>query len=388
MTPAARHQAAIEILDAILDQVPAEKALIGWARRSRFAGSGDRAVIRDLVFDALRAMRSCAARGGALTGRGLILGLLRGQGIEPEGIFTGQGHAPAPLSIAEAAAGRPPAAGAEACDIPDWLWPAFTQSLGPKAEDVAHVMQARGPVMLRVNLRRATLAEAQARLAADGIDTRPDPIASTALMVLTGARQVARSAAYETGLVELQDGASQAIMDELDLPRHGKILDYCAGGGGKALAMAARSAARVLAHDAQPARMKDLPARAARAGATITLCDTADVAAAGPFDLVLCDAPCSGSGAWRRAPEGKWALTAARLAELNVIQDAILRQAADLVAPSGVLAYATCSVLHGENEARAEAFLAAHPGWAQIAARRWWPDMAGDGFFLVQFRRL
>ena len=387
MTPAARHQAAIEILDQVLDRVPAEKALIGWARRSRFAGSGDRAAIRDLVFDALRCLRSCAARGGALTGRGLILGLLRGQGADPEAVFTGQGHAPAPLTPEERAAGRDPAPGAEACDIPDWLWPAFTDSLGDAAADVARVMQARGPVMLRVNLRKATLAQAQAALAADGIETRPDPVATTALLVVAGARQVARSAAFTEGLVELQDGASQAIMDELALPGNGKILDFCAGGGGKTLAMAARSSARLFAHDAEPGRMKDLPARAARAGVAVTLCNTADLPGAGPFDLVLCDAPCSGAGAWRRAPEGKWALTPARLTALTDLQDTILRQAADLVAPGGLLAYATCSVLQAENEARAEAFLAAHPGWVQIATRRWRPDAAGDGFFLAQFRR-
>ena len=225
-------------------------------------------------------------------------------------------------------------------------------------------------------------------LAAEGVVTRPDPVASTALLVLEGARQVARTAAFLGGLVELQDGASQAIMDELELPEHGKILDFCAGGGGKALAMAARSGAGIIAHDAQPDRMQDLPARAARAGVTITLCATHDLPRLAPFDLVLCDAPCSGAGAWRRAPEGKWALTPARLAELTAIQDRILAQAAPLVAPQGVLAYATCSVLRTENEDRAAAFLAAHPGWTQIGIRRWQPDAAGDGFFLARFRRI
>jgi 16S rRNA (cytosine967-C5)-methyltransferase len=164
-------------------------------------------------------------------------------------------------------------------------------------------------------------------------------------------------------------------------------MDFCAGGGGKSLAIAARTGARLFAHDADPSRMKDLPARAARAGVTITQMNSSELSRAAPFALLLCDAPCSGAGAWRRAPEGKWALTAARLAELTQIQDAILAQAAPLVAPEGVLAYATCSVLTTENEARAEAFLATHPDWRMVASRRWEPGSSGDGFYLAQFRR-
>ena len=387
MTPAARLAAAAEILDRILADEPAEKALTGWARRSRFAGSGDRAAIRDLVFDALRCKRSFAALGGAMTGRGLMLGLLRQEGRDPATLLTGEGHALPPLTEDEAAAGRIPASGAEACDIPDWLWPQFTQSLGDRSEAVAAVLQTRGPVMLRVNLRKTTVDKAQASLAAEGITTLADDIASTALRVTEGARQVARSQAYLEGLIELQDGSSQAIVDELHLPEHGNILDFCAGGGGKSLAMAARTEARLFAHDAEPARMKDLPARAARAGVTVTQLDRSELSRAAPFALLLCDAPCSGAGAWRRAPEGKWALTPSRLAELTQIQDTILAQAAPLVAPEGVLAYATCSVLTTENEARAEAFLATHPDWRMQSSRRWDPGPSGDGFYLAQFRR-
>lgn len=387
MTPAARFAAAASVLDLILTGEPAEKALTGWGRRSRFAGSGDRAAIRDLVFDALRRKRSLAARGGALNGRGLMLGLLRAEGQDPDTVFTGQGHAMAPLDAAEQAAGHEPAPGPEACDIPDWLWPAFQDSLGDRAETVARVLQSRAPVMLRVNLRKGTVDAAQAALAQQGVVTVPDPVASTALHVVDGARQVARSEAYLGGLVELQDGSSQAITDELHLPERGKILDFCAGGGGKALAMAARTEALVMAHDAQPARMKDLPARALRAGVTIAQIAGDQVTAKAPFDLVLCDAPCSGSGAWRRAPEGKWALTPARLAELTGLQRMILSQAAALVAADGVLAYATCSVLRAENEDSVAAFLEADPAWRLIASHRWAPDQSGDGFYLATLQR-
>ena len=387
MTPAARLAAAADVLDQVLTGEAAEKALIGWARRSRFAGSGDRAALRDLVFDALRCKRSFAALGGAMTGRGLMLGLLRATGQDPDALMTGQGHAMAPLTPEERQGGRAPASGAEACDMPDWLWPLLQDSLGDKAEAIAFVLQSRAPVMLRVNLAKASLARAIAALAGDGIAAEPDPVASTALKVTEGARKLAQSEAYLAGVVELQDGSSQATMDELVLPSSGKILDYCAGGGGKSLAMAARTQARIMAHDVQSSRMKDIPARAARAGARIEITDSGALAQAAPFDLVLCDAPCSGSGAWRRAPEGKWNLTPQRLNELCAIQDGILGDAARLVAPQGVLAYATCSVLRAENEDRIARFLAAHPEWQQIGVRRWNPGPSGDGFFLAQLCR-
>lgn len=387
MTPAARVAAAIEVLDQILDGMAAEKALTGWARRSRFAGSGDRAALRDLVFDALRRKRSAAALGGAMTGRGLMLGLMRAEGGDPSAIFNGQGHAPAPLDPAEEAVNRAPEAGPEACDMPDWLWPHFCESLGPKAEAVAQTLQSRGPVMLRVNLRKASIATAQAALADEGVEAAPDPIASTALHVQSGARKLAQTQTYLNGLVELQDGSSQAVIDQLCLPDTGNILDFCAGGGGKSLAMAARSKARIWAHDLQVSRMKDLPARAERAAVQIGTIESDALADHAPFDLVLCDAPCSGSGAWRRAPEAKWALTADRLAELARIQDDILDQAVTLVAADGCLAYATCSVLETENEARQAAFLARHPDWECVSTQRWDPCASGDGFFLTQFRR-
>lgn len=387
MTPAARVSAAINVLDHILMGEPAEKALTGWARRSRFAGSGDRAAIRDLVFDALRRKRSAAVYGGAMTGRGLMLGLLRERGLDPAEIFTGEGHAPAPVDVEEES-GHVPAPGPVASDIPDWLWPAFCDSLGDRAQDVAVALQRRGPVMLRVNSRKATRLAACAHLLEDGVEAVADPVASTALQVVAGARKVAQSRAYLEGFVELQDGASQAILDELRLPSDGKILDYCAGGGGKTLAIAAQSDALIFAHDHDPKRMKDLPARAQRAGVSVSLVDPHDLPGLAPFDLVLCDAPCSGSGAWRRAPEGKWALTPARLEELTRIQDQILQDAALLVGPQAMLVYATCSVLRSENEDRIDAFLQNHPSWRALGMKRWYPGPSGDGFFAAQLQRV
>lgn len=387
MTPAARLAAAIDILDQITAGTPAEQALTGWARHSRFAGSKDRAAVRDHVFDVLRARRSLAALGGAATGRGLVLGLCRRDGIDPATMFTGEGHAPAPLAAEELAAGHAPAPGAEAMDIPDWLWPEFTASLGDRAEAAAQVLQSRAPVHLRVNLAKVSRQEAVAALAADGVITQPHPAAETALEVTEGARAIRNCAAYLDGRVELQDAASQAVVEALPLQEGIRVLDYCAGGGGKTLALGARARLALFAHDAAPRRMRDLPARAERAGLKVSLLEGDEVDRKAPYDLVLCDVPCSGSGSWRRAPEGKWLLTPEGLDQLDVTQDQILDRAAGLVAPGGMLAYATCSQLDRENGQRIDAFLARHPGW-RCAWRRSWPVEGGtDGFFAAHLTR-
>ncbi|KIC25148.1 MULTISPECIES: RsmB/NOP family class I SAM-dependent RNA methyltransferase [unclassified Leisingera] len=386
MTPAARLQAAIEILDQVLAGEPAEKALTSWGRRSRFAGSKDRAAVRDHVFDAVRCLRSHTALGGSRSGRGLILGALREAGQNPDEVFTGQGHAPAPLTDGERELPSAPA-GAEALDIPDWLWPDFAASLGDQAEAAALAMRSRAPVHLRVNSARGTVEQAVQALAAEGIIAEPHPAAATALEVTEGARKLRNAKPYQDGLVELQDAASQAVTDRLPLTDGMKVLDYCAGGGGKTLAMAARASLQSFAHDAEPRRMKDLPARAARAGAKVSLLSTADLASSGPFDLVLCDVPCSGSGSWRRAPEGKWRLTAEGLADLQRIQGEILRKAAGLVSQDGVLAYATCSMLDGENIAQVQRFMDDNPGWDLADQNGWQVQDGTDGFYVAVLTR-
>ena len=174
------------------------------------------------------------------------------------------------------------------------------------------------------------------------------------------ARRLRLSTVYRDGLIEPQDAASQAVADMVPVGIGAPVLDYCAGGGGKALALAARGAA-VFAHDASPARMADLPARAARAGADIPVLNRAEARARAPWRTVLVDAPCSGSGAWRRDPEGKWRLTPARLADLTALQDRILDEAAALIAPGGALVYATCSLLAEENDERIAAFISTQP---------------------------
>ena len=375
------------MLDRIDAGAPAEKALTGWARGSRFAGSKDRAAVRDHVFQALRCWRSYACLGGADTGRARMIGALRDQGVDPARLFDGAGHAPRPLSDDEAAAGHDPA-GADAVDLPEWLWREFQSSLGAAARPSALALRERAPIMLRVNLARATRDEVRQSLAAEGICAAPHGIAPSALVVSEGERRIARSQAFETGLIELQDGSGQAAIEGIPLPEGGSVLDYCAGGGGKALAFAARGAARVFAHDVDHGRMRDLPVRAARAGVRIDLVSTLSLADNAPYSVVFCDAPCSGSGTWRRSPDAKWRLTPDRLVALTRMQSDILVAASPLVAPGGRLIYATCSVLEAENEARIAAFLSSAPGWRQVFARRFDISDGGDGFFVAHLARI
>lgn len=381
MTPQARLQAAIEILDTVLGGKPAEQALINWARGNRFAGSKDRAAIRDHVFDCLRCKRSFAHLGGRDDGRGLVLGLLRQAGSDVAASFTGQGYAPRALGPDDAPnlAEMPRAV---ALDCTDWVLPELDRSLGAEATQVLAALRHRAPVFLRVNTARASLPKAAQILADDNIQTRPVPLADTALEAISGVRRIRRSRAFADGLVELQDAASQAVIAAMPDLDGANVLDYCAGGGGKALAMAARGA-HVTAHDADHARMRDLPERAKRAGATVKLTRQPK----GLFDIVLADVPCSGSGAWRRAPEGKWVLTPEKLSRLQALQADILNQAWTHLRPGGYLAYATCSLLDIENSVAVAGFVARTDGAALEMSRNFTPLDGGDGFFVAILRK-
>lgn len=385
MTPGARIAAAIEILDTYLSGTAVEQALTGWGRSHRFAGSKDRAAIRDHVFDAVRRLRSSAALGGAENGRAIMIGMLRGQEIDPDTLFTGEGHAPEVLTAAERTHKADPSR-ADRLDCPDWMLPLFDESLGAKADAVLETLRHRAPVFLRVNTARATLSQAQDALAGEGIETQPHLLATTALEVTQNPRKINGSQAFSNGWVELQDAASQAVVEALDITPGMRVLDYCAGGGGKALAMAALGA-KVTAHDIAPARMKDIPARAARAGCQIRLAQTHELPSLGMFDLVLADAPCSGSGSWRRAPQGKWLMTAERFSELLDMQKSILSELPAFVGASGEIAYATCSVLDQENTMQVADFMSKNTDWSEAAHVAFSTLDGGDGFYLSRLKR-
>lgn len=385
MTPQARVAAAIDVLDRILGGHPAEKTLTTWARKNRYAGSKDRAALRDLVYDALRQRRSSAHMGGGQTGRALMIGQLRLQGRDPADVFTSEGYAPSFLTEAERAT-HPTltqASEAEQLDCQDWVLPLMRAALQDQTAETLARLRCRAAVFLRANTAKTTRDAAIEALSAEDVVGAAHPLSPTAIEVTQNARRVRQTQAFQTGCVELQDAASQAVVDALCAKvSQGSVLDYCAGGGGKALALAAYGL-QVTAHDADPARMKDLPDRAARAETPIQI----DPAPSGPFDAVLCDAPCSGSGAWRRQPEAKWRLTPEALEDLCATQDSILDEAHRLVANGGILAYATCSLFAEENAQRIAAFLQRNTGWKCLSKRQFTPLDGADGFFIALLRR-
>lgn len=365
MTPPARVQAAIEILDTVIAAAraagpAADTVVLEYFRNRRYAGSGDRRAVRALVFDAVRALGDTPA-----SGRAALLGLARAARPELLAHFGAGGHGPAALEPGEPQA--TPAA------VPRWLEPHLAATFGADWPAHAAALLARAPIDVRANLLKTTRDELAAEFARDGLDPQATPRSPWGLRLPPDAA-IAATAAHAEGRCEVMDEGSQLVALATGAAPGMTVVDLCAGAGGKTLALAAMMAGRgrLVACDTDRARLQELPPRAARAGthAELRLLDPGrELAQLGTLhagaDIVLVDAPCSGSGTWRRNPEARWRLTPERLARLAATQDRLLAIAAALVRPGGRLVYAVCSVLPAEGAERAAAFLAAHPGFAR-----------------------
>ncbi len=392
MTPAARLSAAISLLDDILTGEPAERVLTRWARQNRYAGSKDRAAVRDVVFDCLRQKRSFGHIAGVGTGRGLVMAHQFKAGEDLPALFSGERFAPMPMLEVETARLNAPEVEAslpEAFDFPDFLLPELLRSLGADLPVVMEAMQQRAPVDLRVNSLKASMADAERMLARDLIFTEPHPLAKDALRITQNPRKLAQSLAYSYGLVELQDVSSQAVAVFCGAKAGMTVLDYCAGGGGKTLALAAamKGDGVLMAHDINPHRMKDLPERASRAGAEVQVLTNEELQRRNPScDLVVVDAPCTGTGAWRRNPDAKWRMDQGFIDKVTALQAEILDIAAGYVKPGGTLAYATCSILQIENGDQVQAFVK-RKGWTLENEISLTPVQGGDGFYCARLTR-
>ncbi|OCX67122.1 SAM-dependent methyltransferase [Thioclava sp. SK-1] len=384
MMPSARIQAAIEILDRVFGGEPAERVLTNWARGHRFAGSKDRAAIRDHVFDALRCRGSYAALGGGQSGRALMLGWARE--ADQLAMFDGVGHGPeVPTAQEHEHLSRPAPHDLDLLDWPEWLRDDIAGALGDDFAQVSAAVRTRAPVFLRVNVARISRDDAQQVLAKQGVQTQPHLLADTALEITQGARRLRQTPAYLEGLVELQDASSQAAVAAIPLMPGQRVLDLCAGGGGKALAVAATTpSAQITAHDIDLKRMADIPTRAARAQAKIALAAPGQVGS--DYDMVLIDAPCSGSGTWRRTPDAKWRLTRAGLSDLVAVQRKLLSEGAQLLRPGGTLVYMTCSLLAVENSEQSDWFCSEF-GWTRSEEYHFTPVQGGDGFYYAALRK-
>ena len=386
MTPAAHIAAAIEILDLILSGENPEASLTMWGRSNRFAGSGDRHAIRDIVFDALRQKNSLTKRSKKMSGRSWIIALLKKREVNFDKYFGTSRYSPPEIKKWELDL-LPIKNESDLHDIPDWLWPKWKATLGRKANDVANTLKERANIFLRVNISKVTRKVAIQALERDGITSKLHPTVSTALIVNKGTRNIKNSEAYNLGLVELQDASSQASVLSLSKDQNGPILDFCAGGGGKSLALNAYLNKPIFAYDVNFERMKDLNKRASRSGADIRIIKSNDLKNS-HYGLVFCDAPCSGSGTWRRDPEGKWSLTLQGYKRLLSQQENLLMTAAQLVKANGNLVYATCSLLEDENKAQIQKFLVNSKDWVFEQEKLFIPNELGDGFYFSIIKKI
>ena len=392
MTPAARLAAAIEVFGNLeSERRPAADALKSWGLAHRFAGSGDRAAIAGLVYDALRRRASSAWLMGADTPRAILLGMLkRERNLATDaiaGLADGSQYGPAALGDDERlrldAADLTGAPAHVAGDYPEWLDPHFTRAFGDARVEEGAALSSRAPLDLRVNTLKAARDEAAAMLS----DSRPELTQWSPwglrirLSADAKAPPVHAEPAFLKGLVEVQDEGSQ-LASLFSGARPGEqVVDLCAGAGGKTLALAAmmENKGQIFATDDDKRRLAPIHDRLKRSGARNVQVRTpksvggeiADLA--GHCDLVLIDAPCTGTGAWRRNPDAKWRMRPGALDLRQKEQAQILDRAVALLKPGGRLAYITCSVLEEENGAQVRAFLARQPDFtiqppAEVAA--------------------
>lgn len=355
MTPAARVQSAIELLDqviaaALAKGAPADRILADWFRAHRFAGSKDRRAIRELVY---RAIRACGTI--PQTGRAAMLRLAED---DPSLLllFDGSTYGPAEIEEGELVAGGGVA--------PAWLVEALAAS-GVEGEE-AEALLGRAPLDLRVNALKADRGNLELPLTGE-------PLPTPQGLRFAPGTPVEQWPVFREGLVEVQDCGSQLACEAVAARPGESVIDLCAGAGGKTLALAAAmgNSGTLIAADTDRGRLSRLGPRAERAGAavaeTVLLDPGRELEALaqwhGKADAVLVDAPCSGSGTWRRNPEARWRLAPEDLERFAATQARLLEIASELVAPGGRLVYVTCSLLDAEGAGQMETLLTAHPGW-------------------------
>jgi 16S rRNA (cytosine967-C5)-methyltransferase len=381
-----RLSAAIEILEDIERRHrPVAEALKAWGLNNRFAGAGDRAAIGNLVYDALRRKASHAYAMGSEAGRALVLSVaVRDWGFSPEelaDLFVTDTHAPEALSADEVArlSAAEPLAGAPdhvRADMPEWAGVSLARSFGDTWVAEGQALAGRPPLDLRVNTLRGVRARVLKALERFG--AVPTDLAPHGLRIVAGERDsrtpnVQVEEGYLKGWFEVQDQGSQIVAELAGAQPGEQVLDLCAGGGGKSLAMAAEmgNKGQIFAYDSDRHRLAPIYDRLKRNGARNVQVRAPNPGAlddlVGRMDRVVVDAPCTGTGTWRRRPDAKWKLTPEQVTLRAGEQRAILAEAARYVRVGGALVYITCSILDEENDVQVAAFLAANPEFEAVS---------------------
>lgn len=399
MLPAARTEAAIYLLGKIADERrPADDIVRAWFQARRFVGSKDRRAIRERVYGVLRALTRLDWHLGEATknARSRVLAAIVLEGSDPSEHFDGSPHGPKPLEegeqlLVDALSGKklddPSMPGHVQVELPEWLADKLKAVYTGTFMGEMMALNAPAPMDLRVALGRVSRDQAKQSLAKGGIKTEYTHISPMGLR-LEAHTDIARTQAFRKGFIEVQDEGSQLLSLLVGAKANMHVLDYCAGAGGKTLAIADRmgltdgaSKGKLVAADIESKRLERMDNRLGRAKLTDKIerhvLGHDDIWAtdnANRFDRVLVDAPCTGSGTWRRHPEQKKRLTPERLEELMGMQDDVLKKAAPLTKPGGRLIYATCSLLAEENEQRVEAFLKGHPDFHIVPMQSVWAE--------------
>lgn len=391
-----RIQAAIDVLIDVLERnTPVAMALRDWGKAHRFAGSKDRSAIGNLVYDALRCKSSLGFRMGGESPRNLILGatvFMNDMDVDMlAAVVKDDKFGPGALSDDEIARlkGKIDLTSAPdwvQADVPDWLWPAFENNFTDDAIAEGQALTARPPLDMRVNTIKSTVEDAQAALTEQRAQPCPSsPIGLRVAPAVGSGRlpNVQIEKIYQTGGIEIQDEGSQIVSLLVNAQPGEQILDYCAGGGGKSLALAAdmKNQGAVHAFDIDKRRLAPLYQRAARNGADIiNVVEPPSKnleSLLGKMDKVLIDAPCSGVGTWRRKPDAKWRLSEDSLEKRYKEQRVVLAGAKAFVKPGGLLFYVTCSMLAEENEGQVYTFLEANPEFTLLSAGEVYEERIG-----------
>ena len=394
MTPAARLEAAIALLEAIeaTPARPADAVANDFFRERRFIGSGDRRAVSERVWRVLRTRRRLSWWVPKATPRLLVAASLLTEGWTLAGVaetFSGGRFAPSGLERNEYNALRrveghtpehPEMPEPVRLELPDWLYPRLQAQYGDRLAAEMAALSEPAPLDLQVNLLKGTREQALAALAAEGWEARPTPFSPWGLRI-AGRQPVTSGPAFHSGLVEIQDEGSQLVAALTGAAPGMRVVDWCAGAGGKTLALAAMMGNRgqIFACDVSAARLDGAVRRLRRAGANnverhlVAPGDKWAKRRAGTFDRVLVDAPCTGTGTWRRNPDARHRLSEQDLLELTRKQSSILDTARALVRVGGRLVYATCSLLQEENEGQVSGFLVRHPAFAVVPLARAWP---------------
>ena len=377
------YQSVIEILDTYLNEAKIDFVLRKWAIKHRFAGSSDRRKIKDIIFDIIRQKKSCEHVGGGFSGRNLLIGYLKLKGTELSSVFDNSKFGPEELTIKEQNINVDFSnlSNIYELDFPSWLIPILRRSLLNEFSNVVKTLRSRSHIQLRVNLKKISRLNVIKKLQKNNIECEINELCSSALNVLNGAQHILTSSCFENGFVELQDAGSQLVSELIEINYNDKVLDMCAGAGGKSLAIScgAEMDATYYAWDINFDRMKDIDARSKRAGVKIE--KVIKLSSKSVYNKIIIDAPCSGSGSWRRDPEGKWRLDEDILDNYVKTQKELILKGLKLLAPRGQILYITCSILDIENDKLIDDLISSVLSLKLVRSISLVPSSKSDGFY-------